>query len=311
MLIYCNGDSFTAGAELADDLLPNWPGYSNTNKSNSAKENFLKFKDLALKKYVVKREEITTDSDTFTLYDADKTYDFPVDPLLSGILQIEKNRAWPNKISLLDPSIKIINNSIGGAGITGICQRAIADLIELKEEGTTVDLVILQLTATIRYEIYDRDIYKNFMYERTVHSGLDDIGAWLHPDDCAIAHAVLKKYTGEDYIIKYLYTLCSAVESIKSLTGKYPLIVDSMNQKNLLWDADNLLRHFLKLDDKIGIKRANTLINGSRIKSMHQTNMESLITNFTHPYCVFGHYSTDVQNLFAKEIYQLIQSELK
>lgn len=303
MLIYCNGDSHSAGSELADDLYPGWPGFSVDNIINSEKKLFTASKNLIQHKFInaanINILEMKCLPDIY-----DNKIETHYQTVQSVLEIIEKYRAWPNQLHLIDSEIKVINEARGGAGMTGICQRTVVDLIRLKSENIKVDKVILQLTSTSRPEIYDIDIHE-FMYERPIGS---DRQFWKEEDDYIIAKSIEKKYTTHDYLIKYLYTLCSAVEAIKSLTGDYPLIVDSFNIEYIKSDIFSLDTHFKIKDIKQNLDRFSALLTGSRINNIFLPTMMEVSKEVEFAFCVMGHFSVDVHKKFAEVIYENINS---
>lgn len=301
MLIYCNGDSYTAGNELADDLFPNWPGYSKAFPLKTD-TNFLKIKEKYLEKFVDYDELISN-----SYIENIKFHDFASKPsfvkLYGNIEIIERSRAWPAWLERLDNSIKTINQAKGGAGIAGICQRTILDLIELKSKKKSVDLVILQLTSLSRYEIYD-ETHSDFMYETPI-----EIGSNLPNKDRKIFQLLLEKYNDFNFLIKYLYNLCLIVESINSITGKYPILIDSVNSEHIFASIENFREHLLNTGNQYSIDRFESLVNASFIEYTYKSLMEKISKDLDYRYCVLGHFSVDAQKLFAKEIYKIIRGE--
>lgn len=302
MLIYCNGDSFTAGAELSDDIFPFWPGVSSDKQMTAVKKQFIEMKKSLAEKWV----DLST-IDIATINAIPKLEDKRITPHFCQfnyiLTEINKYRAWPKHLSLIDTSIEVINSARGGAGITGICQRTVSDLIALRQKNKQVDLVVLQLTGSGRQEIYDHREHDEFMYERLI---IAEKNHWHYDGDFEIAQTIFKKYDDKDYMIKYLYTLSSAVEAIKSLTGQYPLLIHGTNKFYIEKDIDNLEQHYKIRNIDKELERLNSLIDGSRIKQTFPVSLSDVAEKLKFPYCVEGHFQEDAHKNFAKIIYENI-----
>ena len=81
MIVYCNGDSFVAGVELADYMLPEYPGCVPFHHDQETSDRNLKW---IRKTYDMSHE--------FGLIRKKKKYSLAIE---------EKNRAWPNKLKTL------------------------------------------------------------------------------------------------------------------------------------------------------------------------------------------------------------------
>jgi hypothetical protein len=152
MIIYCNGDSFTAGTELGDDILPNYPGTL----------NFMP---------TVEQREL-----------ANKWKDSTHDPLILGsirhenrllIKKLELERAWPNKLSSLG-NIEVINGSEGGASMDRIARTTICDLLRLKKNTEDI-IVIIGTTSTIRFELGNRNFWQTILVTSHVNKEIEPI----------------------------------------------------------------------------------------------------------------------------------------
>lgn len=121
MIVYCNGDSFVAGVELGDSILPEYPGALPFNASSTSQ---------------------TKNSEWIR-----KTYDsthpwFAIRHSYESLIRAdEKNRAWPNKLSSL-LGVPVINSSQSGASMDRISRTSISDLISLKKQHERIVAVI-------------------------------------------------------------------------------------------------------------------------------------------------------------------------
>lgn len=113
MHIYCNGDSFVAGVELADELLPGYPGMTVFHPDHIRKDE----KDPGFKWYME-----SFHSKSFEIRQA----------LVNEISRLEKERAFPNQLrKFLNASV--INNALGGSSMDRIARTTLTDLYNLKK----------------------------------------------------------------------------------------------------------------------------------------------------------------------------------
>lgn len=302
MLIYFNGDSFTAGVNLFDEIFPGWPGnFTNEELTTRSVEikKFVNLKGLFSQRYIDYDRMLQLDS-TLSLYD--KPFEGSV-KVSNNLIEAEIKRSYPAIIEQLDNNITTINKAVPGASIGGICVRTVVDLLELKSRNITVDRVIIQITSISRYEIFDHT-HNRLMYDRP-------IGNFLTSEDNNIGNAVAQKYTDEDYVIKYLYNLCSVVETVRSITGKDPIFIDSANkhiEKMLEKTNNTLLENDPMLFEQFQILRKHSLIDSIRFNFM-----ENIALSIPEKGYVYDeHYSFHTHNAVAKHILDLLEiRELK
>ncbi len=131
MIIYTNGDSFVSGVELADDILPEHPGYNPYSATDEQRRFLMKWMT--------------------------RTYD-ETDPLgklrssnLEKITNLEYQRAWPKKIQD-NTGVPVINHAQGGSSFDRIARVTISDLINLKKTEHDI-IAIIGTTCPSRSEI--------------------------------------------------------------------------------------------------------------------------------------------------------------
>ena len=135
MIVYCNGDSFVAGVELGDDILPEYPGALPFNASNEIREKS--------KQWI------------------DKTYDnthlwSTIRRSNNHLIKLhEKNKAWPNKLSSL-LGVSVINSAQGGASMDRIARTSISDLIALKKQHERI-VAVIGITEPSRAELANEE----------------------------------------------------------------------------------------------------------------------------------------------------------
>lgn len=121
MLLYFSGDSFVAGTELADDMLPGYPGYVSwpidvSNKFRTGK--------------------IWLDSSHNANHPSNKNR-------MDNIHELTKNelcRAYPNQVHMAT-GLPVINRGMGGSSMDRIARQTLLDLYTLKQEDPNRDLV--------------------------------------------------------------------------------------------------------------------------------------------------------------------------
>lgn len=121
MILYANGDSFVAGVELADDLLPGHPGYLPYFATNAEKDKNRQWIDKT--------------------YDLKHPYGREREQKRKLLNKMEYERSFPTKLARL-LGCDHINRAQGGSSLDRIARTTLADLIELKEQDKDITAVI-------------------------------------------------------------------------------------------------------------------------------------------------------------------------
>lgn len=128
MILYCDGDSYVAGTELGDVILPEHPG----------------FLPWSCPKELVKRNNEwinrTLNGDLAHIRKQ----------LAEKIAILEKEKAFSNKIAN-KLNIEVINAALGGSSMDAICRRTLTNLIKLKDKDNVV--AVIGLTDPWRFEL--------------------------------------------------------------------------------------------------------------------------------------------------------------
>lgn len=119
-LVYVSGDSYAAGTELGDNILPGWPGLQNKLDINAEWDK--------------KRHSLYNQYDTV-------------------LTKFNKKLSWPGQLAE-NYKLNVINSAKGGASLSGISHRTTVDLLKLKKLNRIPDIVLIQLTTMYRYEVY-------------------------------------------------------------------------------------------------------------------------------------------------------------
>ena len=123
MLLYFNGDSFVAGTELADDMLPGYPGYVTWPLDFSKDSQFSKGK-------------VWLDASHDPKHPSNK---HRMD-VIHDLTQLELARAYPNKVHGMT-GLPFINRGQGGSSMDRIVRITLTDLIRLRKENPDEKLI--------------------------------------------------------------------------------------------------------------------------------------------------------------------------
>jgi hypothetical protein len=297
MLIYANGDSFTSGVSLCDHIIPGYPGeFTAEEKNNTRKKETIEFdrvKNEYTNMYVENNKLLIGDED-ITFF---KNTDVGLVRLYGNHDLLEHRYTYLAELEKLDKSIKTINGAIAGASIAGICHRTILDLLELKSKNIKVDRVIIQLTSTGRYELFKLN-HKHFLYDRP-------IGHFNDYSSEELSKAVALSYDNANLLIKYMYHLSTLKETVQSITGKLPIIIDSTNGNHIV---EHLLhtRQRVAKDPANDLNYFNNLVEHSMINQAHFNFMEKASLLTSKPYSYDGHFSKEVHKVTAKKLLELL-----
>lgn len=297
ILIYCNGDSYTAGVNLSDSMIPNYPGSFTRDELTSKINTITEFQNIKFEYYhkYVNYNDVLSGNTDLTFYDKQT----PGLLLFSECHNfLEKQNAFPSELEKLDNSIKTINSAVPGASMGGICNRTILDLLELRSKNVRVDKVIIQLTSPGRYEIYNCN-QPSFIFDRPVHQ-------FSSIDDCGIGDAVILKYSNADFLIKYLYHLISLKETVRSITGHLPILIDSINGEMIQADIQHTRHYIQENNNNSQVPIFDSLVKHSTIYSTRWLMMLEAANKIEKPYAHDGHFSAEVHKLTAKELIKLL-----
>lgn len=232
-IVYVNGDSFSAGADLADYLLPDYP-------------------------------EQWTLNDLINNYDPDigsryvnwrhKFYDARSEFYSQDALNAQDRLRWSSILaSTVDRTV--INNSYAGADNYSITVRSCNDIQKLISKGYTITHVIIQFTGFNRYSYvrnsnnsrdnrfyYDirnqsKSSMKDGFYLRHIKSSELNTGQLTDKESKFLEKEVLDELVYEDQdsssrLLSHLLTLKLYKDAIKGVSGVDPIFVDSLFMKS-------------------------------------------------------------------------------
>jgi hypothetical protein len=296
MLIYANGDSFTAGASLSDHIIPGYPGEFTREELVTRKKEIDKFdrtKGIHAEKYVEYNKVLAGDYN-LTFSDGPSTGWVKFDGV-QGML--DKSYTYISELEKLDNSIKTINGAVAGASMAGICHRTVLDLLDLKSKNVKVDQVVIQLTSTGRYEVFTLN-HKHFLFDRPV-------GYFNNPSTQAISNAMVVAYDNDTLLIKYMYHLTTLKEIVQSITGKFPIIIDSCNGQHI-GDSLKYTRHRVINNPYDDLDYFEKLVEHSMITQAHFNFMEEASHLVSRPFVYDTHFSKETHRITAKKLLELL-----
>ena len=269
MNIYCNGDSLTAGSEILDDRLPNFPGYhlSGSHLVDNVDKKWTKQRIIEGTKF----------------YGSAEAY-----------FQAQRDHAWPAQLKNIDTSLTIYNGAIDGASIVGIANRTILDLTANK--NVTYDKIFIQLTGPYRFEFYNlASVHRKYMRESTM--GWANIHENIYEKDIMLSY--MKYYKDDEYSIKYLYTLVNLRYAIKGITGIEPIFLCGTK----IW-KDQICQ-IAHTNSIINSEIIIQLLRESGIENVIDDDIiENIMTKNNFYYMPGKHYELRCHIEFAKSIYE-------
>lgn len=207
MIIYTNGDSFTAGDGLISVFWDTYPGNISNNNTLADQERSRKWASTKATEFSRDRHTVKSE---FKLYK-----------------EQNKQRAWPAKLGqLLD--VQVINNALGGSGIVSIGMNTMQDLISLSNEGVIPDQVIIGLTGMARLSLVDdKAWWDEQKWMITAHPGHQE----EIPDRyLEYANNFWRSHSDDEIMLFFLYNCLSIRNFVKVHIGKFPIFVKTINE---------------------------------------------------------------------------------
>ena len=219
--IYVIGDSFSAGAELAD-------------------HTFLSYKQFK-----------PTTIQEYHLWLSSKEYSNELKNRGNDYMKHldEMTRAWPAKLANITGA-NVINKSFGGSGAAGWRGQFLVDLVDFKEIGLNLDICIVQITDYYRSCLFDStntDIIYNHLTSYNMDYGTDSEKQYLK--------SKLKLQTEPGFFFNFLLDLASLKMTAESFGVKKFEVVASNSSPSLfindeltkIYDIQKLVK-FLSID---------------------------------------------------------------
>jgi hypothetical protein len=263
MNIYVNGDSFPAGFELADTVLPSFPGLQTKMFTNNPH----------FKKWEMERKA-----------EGSRYYGN-----LELLEKAGKDLAWPAELTKIDSNITIYNGAKAGASIAGISNRTINDLVSYKNNNIKFDYVFIQLTTTDRYEFYDTNVRNLGCIQ---DGGATNISNLTLDKQRQYASLFFQVHSDMDLAVKYLYTVSTLKYAIKGLTDIEPIFL--ISSKFFISQVKRLL-------EKVYLK--NLIDDSKLLEMILEESMEHVQILNNYLYLPLGHYEQRTHQAYARLIY--------
>lgn len=214
-LIYVNGDSFSAGAGLANEFV-----YSTVDffKQRFSKSNVWS--------EAMDRTNIVQNH--FRLHIENKG----IESFLN-LISIEKNRSFAKKIETKS-KIKTINNSLGGSSLGEIFHSTVADVQNLLKEYSGEEIfVVLMMTSVTRLCL--PDISRSNPLKRSFISVIPgfDLSQYLPIDIQQIGKLFLKNSDDQYLFFNGISSICSLINFLDHLKINYCLLDSVLYEMSL------------------------------------------------------------------------------
>lgn len=275
MFIYCSGDSFTHGSELADDTIPGWPGlvmpldFPNMKKGRT---------------WVAEKRSKVLASFTAAQY--------------AEYHKLEMERAWPSKLGTL-VNATVVNSGVNGSSQDSTNYRTMVDIERLLKSGKQIDRVFIQITEPQRISLYD----SSWSLSETNHHVVSRMLSMA--DSCEYNEKMFLKYwdlvqPDSARTVRFLKDIIMIRNYVNSKLGFEPIFVDSwvmtMIEESLRTMRSSSIGQSGELQTLIeasGILDSETWT--STIPSM------KLFEDIDKPHkCPGGHFAEEIHDHFAK-----------
>ena len=269
MLIYANGDSFTAGEGLSDSIFFNdYPGDIIDGKFDRTKVN----------QWTQQRKKIASQNQ-----------------LVQELIDSNFSKAYP---AVLGKKInaEVINGAQGGSSMFGMYYRTVYDILELKKQNKIPNIVIIGLTSEERLTIFNRkSIEHNPRTWAKYITGSAFTRSWNSNTLKKYVTAFWKQNETDDMLVHYLYTCLSIKTFIKSTIDKDVLFLNTSipfhKNKNIveqsplyilkeIWDTLEFDKIYTQISfDTFGVKYPK-LCCGHYSELAHHDYAEYIYNNF-------------------------------
>jgi hypothetical protein len=273
MKICVIGDSFTYGDEIADFMLPGFPGYIINGEWTHEHMEWNK-----TKYHVYAR----VDKDLHKKHNL-----FREENRWAGIISRELSAT----VDCLSSNGKSIYNYV-------------TELIEYLDAGNNPDLVVIQITSFDRYQLYCNIDNSHPMYNRhgffQFNIGMDrEFAKNTYPSSLVkIMDNMLNLQSTEDGLCAYLYVIKELQHIVKLKTGKNLIIVDSVFKNSIKEVIENSSN-----------KKLHKLIKILDLDNM--LSMQDVFNETADTYMNAGtHYCFNTHRLFGAQLADLINKEV-
>jgi hypothetical protein len=280
MFIYFSGDSFTAGDELADFMLPNWPGYFSDSDEHAKKQG---------RSWAAKHR-------------LKAIYSQPREQLNQFFIEQQK-RVWPTLLAKKLGADYLVSGK-GGSSQGDTNYRTMLDIERLIGEGKKIDHVFIQVTEPYRIEIFNK--YQDTYYTNNAISSLlaclADVYTNYNEKEFTKRWLLIEDDTGK--IARFLTNIIFIRNYVKSKLHYEPIFVDSM----FMTEFTKKIKA-LEPSQIIQTGELNTLIKTSGVidpTTLEHTlpSMRSFVNPHRNHMAPNGHVAPEVHEVFAEHLFQ-------
>jgi hypothetical protein len=277
MIIYCDGDSFVAGTELGDTILPEHPGFLPFLASSELRERNERWinrtfgeGDLASIRRSRKKE----------------------------IALLEKERAFSNKIAT-KLNVTVVNTAASGSSIDAICRRTLTNLIRLKDQDNIT--AIIGITDPWRFELpswYRSNEVDNFVTDNGENLQWIDIHPQTAQDTYDHIGSIIKYRILVEKNYHSLVRFYKNIISIQDFCKVNNIKLFFVSPRNIIPEIE---KDFSNIEDYVNLKKYSNL---NIALSMQQLAIEC--DKKENVMCPNYHYNEVVHEIVANKIIELI-----
>lgn len=248
-IIYVGGDSFTAGEDLSDELIPG-------NQELSTCE----YRNMLHADWHSRLENWRNIKQQFYFQNASE---------FDNHVENNRNTRWSSVLQSVLNRPVINYSSAGGSSMFAIAYRAAFDINRLQNQGYKITDVILQLTNASRYTFFTDSNQEEY------HNKESYLIRSVNPASEVCMDLISAIATHESYIhsvYRLFYEIYQAEKMIESIIGKKPIFVDSIFfepaeflNRNLFKTANNfdgfIKDYSIELKDKLQLSMYKCINN--------------------------------------------------
>ena len=269
MIIYANGDSFTAGQGIYDYLM--FPDdYPKNNRMGDTYDNKLS------SNWNEKRHQLIQKHNC-----------------LEELSENNRKRAYPAHFGKLLGATKVINGATPGSSIFGIYYRTVYDITEIIKKGQKIDLILIGLTSPERLYYFNKE--PNSSHASWIHNVTPKLNARRKTKHSKYFEEYWTSHADDEIFVNFLYQCLAIKTFVKSATGKNPMF---LNTSTSFWKSREVMyENNLPMLNHIWEVLNFDIIAGQ--KPFYHIGRENLIT-------ACGHYEEKSHFQYAKYIEELL-----
>ena len=282
MLIYCNGDSFAAGSELADHIL--YPGVLPPLETVKVAREARDFNGM------IKR--------AMELCKSKKVIDEALNRSNFDVQTIERSLAYPARLGEIF-SAEVINSAIGGSSMQSIAYRTIVDLQNQTAAGKRPDIAVIHITSPDRFSWFINYAGEPYSIQSILLSMADSVE---EPHAKNLCKLYINNESERERLLRYYYDIVN-VKSACTYFGIPTVFVTTIYPLGYFFKSE-VLHNSLPTDAEFC-----TLSAAADLQfPIDLIECEiALDTDYIHP---VGHFTKPVSDRFAENIAVHIRKKL-